>query len=124
MAYQRVIPRDLFNEAKLLKCLGQLWLDLERLPPGVATLDHHYDIDPGFLIDQHGASGALYCDNVLLYARRGGEAEHVALCSPYNSKAPYPLQYFDTDDQCWMDVFKDDGEFTDLFKRYLMGERE
>ena len=26
MTYRRVLPRDLFNEAKLLKCLGQLAL--------------------------------------------------------------------------------------------------
>lgn len=25
-SYRRVLPRDLFNEAKLLKCLGQLSL--------------------------------------------------------------------------------------------------
>lgn len=27
MTYRRVIPRDLFNEADLLKCLGRLYID-------------------------------------------------------------------------------------------------
>lgn len=33
--YQRVIPRDLFNEAKLLKCLGRLSLFIHdgKSPP-------------------------------------------------------------------------------------------
>lgn len=30
MTYLRVIPRDLFNEAKLLKCLGKLYLEAEK----------------------------------------------------------------------------------------------
>ena len=31
MSYPRVIPRDLFNEASLLKCYGQVYLKLEEL---------------------------------------------------------------------------------------------
>ncbi len=31
--YARVIPRDLFNEANLLKCFGNLYLRLEVFEP-------------------------------------------------------------------------------------------
>lgn len=28
--YERVVPRDLFNEANLLKCIGKLVLEIEE----------------------------------------------------------------------------------------------
>lgn len=34
MTYQREIPRDLFNEANLLKCLGQISLIAHDRPDG------------------------------------------------------------------------------------------
>jgi hypothetical protein len=43
MGYTRVIPRDLFNEANLLKCIGGLYIALEhvesRAPTGCRDAD-------------------------------------------------------------------------------------
>ena len=41
MEYTRVIPRDLFNEAKLLKCVGQLALLIhDGMQPVPMSLEH------------------------------------------------------------------------------------
>ena len=41
--YNRVIPRDLFNEANLLKCMGQLYLCLEAANLKYVYLEHDGD---------------------------------------------------------------------------------
>jgi hypothetical protein len=106
--YRRVIPRDLFNEAKLLKCLGQLALILldygDRYP---LVLEHD---DEGFLIDQNPDDGNLFCTSLRLYHTSGQE---IALSSEYNSKEPYPL-CFEYDD-LYGPVFTDDGKFDQEF---------
>ncbi len=38
MTYKRVIPRDLFNEANLLKCYGALWIALDNARGHTAKL--------------------------------------------------------------------------------------
>lgn len=66
MSYIRVIPRDLFNEADLLKCLGKIVLDIEdgKLP----WLSYHHDGD-AFNIVQNESNGAIYCANLQFFAR-------------------------------------------------------
>ena len=54
MAYTREIPRDLFNEANLLKCYGRLAL-LAMNTPGL-EVDHNGDL---FDIVQDPSCGAL-----------------------------------------------------------------
>lgn len=46
--YQRVLPRDLFNESKLLKCIGQLVLLIHdgNCPNGLAFTHHDEDDEP------------------------------------------------------------------------------
>ncbi len=116
--YRREIPRDLFNEAKLLKCLGQLSLILHdavgiRWP---LRLEHDDSEHPGFVIEQDASSGDIYCNNLSLYLGDKGEIE---LTTPLNSREPYPLMY-----QAWWDegqgnVFTDDGKLSEEFKEWL-----
>lgn len=110
--YRRVIPRDLFNESKLLKCLGQLsLLAHDQLLPGLEM-----DNSGGpFVIDQRPEDGGLYV--------RSGVVCSVAktpltLYSHYNSKKPYPLLCANNDwEEIW--VFHDDGGVTEEFGAYV-----
>lgn len=111
MSYPRVIPRDLFNEAKLLKCLGQLALlihDGVGVPRGL-TLKHDEEAETGFQIEQDDSTGALYCANIALYC--GGR--FIGLRAPYNSKDAFPLLFILDDDEGA--VFNDDGTFSEEF---------
>lgn len=103
--YIRVIPRDLFNEANLLKCLGKVYLNLERLNlPGV-ELEHQGD---EFKIEQNPDDGSICAANVLLRAADGVHLFH----RPLNSREPWPLYLIGVDDS-EIPVFREDGEFSD-----------
>lgn len=97
MGYARTIPRDLFNEANLLKCYGQIYLNLEPLQArGVKAALVEQDGDPymdewsirdGFQIEQDESDGSIWVANVLLIVR--GNA--LRLRRPLNSRDPWPL---------------------------------
>lgn len=111
MSYRRVLPRDLFNEAKLLKCLGQLALIAHngvKWPLGVTAAER------GFRIEQDENDGGLYVANLRVYAGR----RRLTLRSNYNSKAPYPLSFHD-DRFGTGPVFNDDGTLAPEFAAYL-----
>jgi hypothetical protein len=116
VSYLRVIPRDLFNESKLLKCLGQLALiihDGVGVPRGL-SLDHNTDEQEGFEIEQDENTGALYCSNLeLTYWGR-----LIGLRCPYNCKDAYPLQYILDDDNDGR-VFSESGVLTSEFRAML-----
>lgn len=109
MSYTRVIPRDLFNEAKLLKCLGQLALLIHDGKAGNLKVKHRRP-DKGFVVHQDPSSGGLYCYNLRFTLNK----VEVEVATNYNSKAPYPLGYCFNDE--YGEVFNDDGSFTDEFK--------
>jgi hypothetical protein len=117
MPYTRVIPRDLFNESKLLKCLGRLALLIHDGKDGGRLRLAHRRPDRGFLIDQDESDGGLYCRNLQLRLRGGLP---IRLTSSYNAKGPYPL-CFNYADRVYGSVFNDDGsfspEFTELLKQ-------
>lgn len=102
-SYTRVIPRDLFNEAKLLKCIGQLVLLIHdcKGPDGL-TFDHDgepFNID---LMDE----GYLTVTNIDFVLR----GEGLLFIAQYNSKSAYPLYLYHG--YCETLVFKEDGSFT------------
>lgn len=94
MSYKRVLPRDLFNEAKLLKCLGQLALLIHdgKAPDGLSFEQDAMSCD-GFDIDQDPFSGELYVDNLTLWFDLGEDAIRINLSTHYNSRDSYPLVY-------------------------------
>lgn len=102
MSYHRVVPRDLFNEASLLKCLGRLALMIEDQV--VAGLGYEYDGTP-FQIEQNPSNGAIYCTNLQFFC----DGEPMELIRPLNSREPYPL-YWMIDDNA-VPVFDDRGGF-------------
>lgn len=84
MTYIRVIPRDLFNESNLLKCLGKLALLVEN--KAAPNLSYYYDHKP-FNIVQNEASGGLQCLNVTFYTLK----QDLILERPLNSRESWPL---------------------------------
>jgi hypothetical protein len=113
MSYQRVIPRDLFNEANLLKCLGKVYLNLENLNIQDVELIH----DGGrFNIEQDECSGVIYATNIYLSVRE--TTYH--FIRPLNSRGEWPLYMVDNSNE--IDVFNPDGSFTRELISVLKGE--
>lgn len=119
MSYLRVVPRDLFNEANLLKCYGQIYVNLEKL--NLRDVDFvHLDDDtrPGpFNVQQDPASGAIYVANVRLEVR----GRTCQLHRPLNSRDAWPL-YLTTENGVELAVFTDSGSFSQEMSAYLLGE--
>lgn len=114
MTYMRVIPRDLFNEANLLKCYGQMWLNLERL-----GMQDCLSYEGGaFQVAQNQDWGSLTLENVRLVVRD----EICGLERPLNARSAYPL-YLTTDND-EIQVFNEDGSFTDGMRDFLLGPLE
>ncbi len=78
----RTIPRDFFNEAKLLKCLGRFHLQIENNP----RIKFDFDGE-AFEIKQNESDGSLYCANYHIFI----DGVFVDLFTPYNSKENWPL---------------------------------
>lgn len=112
MTYTRIIPRDLFNDANLLKCLGKLWIELENRFPGVFVTEY---VEGGFDIRQYESTGETYCDNVFLMVR----GDVIKPTRPMNSRDPWPLYVTDPETFDEISVFEDDGKLTDEFKAWL-----
>lgn len=106
MSYIRVIPRDLFNEANLLKCYGQIYINLERLNLPHVRFEHFNANDP-FDVQQDMGDGGLTIDNIDLTVR----GKRLTLRRPINSREPWPLLVIGDDDE-ETPVFNDDGTFS------------
>jgi hypothetical protein len=111
MSYRREIPRDLFNEASLLKCYGRIYINLET-----ANLPHVELVHDGaaFDIQQDFGSGNLYVANVQL--KVNGKA--CRLSRPLNSRETWPLYLVDDNDD-EIDVFAEDGSFSSEMLAFL-----
>jgi hypothetical protein len=113
MSYTRVIPRDLFNESALLKCLGKLALfELDNVVEGLKVVyEPHGDgsggIVEGFLIKQH-YDGDLYCDNVTIINNSGVSSW---VFRSYNSREPWSCTVCPFDDDPF-EAIDEDGNPT------------
>lgn len=125
MSYQRVIPRDLFNEAKLLKCLGKVCVAIHDGMCGSLTFAQTTDEYKGFHIYQNEEDGSLFCDNLVFYYQKQGYGridsyeERIYFFSPYNNKSDWPLLFSVGDRGEEFSVFvneEDDASFTKEFK--------
>ncbi len=115
--YTRVIPRDLFNESKLLKCLGQLVLKIgnDRFAADHLTVSHT-GAERGFIIGQDASDAGLYCVNLNVWCY----GQRLIFRSNYNSQSPYPFVVMPPD-QGEISVFTDDGEFASEFLTFVEG---
>lgn len=75
--YQRVIPRDLFNESKLLKCIGRLILkihDNDNLP---APMTFEHDGSPFKIVQQE--CGSLTIINLKIFISDTYSIQHTTV---------------------------------------------
>lgn len=114
MSYKRVIPRDLFNESKLLKCVGRLSLLIhdnlsyfdfklaDRLRIEFQEVDDNKK-ENSFKIDQNEMDGSIYVDNILFFnmLTENDYDNYIHVYTPLNSKLNYPLMF----------IYKEEGEF-------------
>lgn len=106
MSYRRTIPRDLFNEANLLKCLGRIYINLETADLPGAELVH----DGGAFDVQQDISGELSVSNVVLQIGN----ETCRFFRPLNSREAWPLCFLDEEGETVL-VFDEQGAFSDEF---------
>lgn len=111
MSYRKVAPRDFFNEAKLLKCLGRLTL---LILDGKAPSQLRYDESGDWNISRAYPTGDLYVVGVNIYANNS----RLNLYSRYNSKENYTLECL-TEDFNVIEVFNDDGSLSDEFCEHI-----
>lgn len=87
MNYQRVVPRDFFNEANLLKCLGKLELIINHTGHRIAgKLESQFD-NESFDIQQNNDDGSIFVLNYTVTLN--GVIVH--LYCPLNSRESWPL---------------------------------
>jgi len=100
-SYKPTSPRDLFNQAKLLKCLGQLALFIvdEKYPELVGGLI----VDPkyGYKVKQDVSSGDISVTNLKMFC--GGK--RLRLFCSLNNRSPWPLECYDCESGVCFEVF-------------------
>lgn len=116
MPYTRVIPRDLFNEANLLKCLGKLVIALEdnyRLEDAHLEDAHLEDFGQAFSIDQNPEDGSIFVENLPFMVKQ----VQYNLYRPLNSREDWPLYVATGEDD--IPVFDNFGGLSPEFKGFL-----
>lgn len=131
MSYKRELPRDLYNEANLLKCMARVcqWINDEQAP-GLEfrheTYDEHREREtPGFEVGGD-ADGETFVMNVK-FTLRGKKVE---FWRPLNARSAWPLKfhycdegdddevYYEDDD----DAITEEGEMTPEFHALIYGD--
>lgn len=124
-SYHRIIPRDLFNEAKLLKCLGRIALLHHDGMTGRLQIDFPSP-EEGFHIAQDESSGALFCDSLFFsLSSKGRQDTEIYFSLPYNNRDNWPLHFYvDVEDNIIGEqrVFDEEGNLTDEFKEVIKPE--
>jgi len=113
--YQRVLPRDLFNEANLLKCWGQLEL-LTMENPVVQIKHNQFLHDNGFIVHLNDYDCSLEVVNLRLFIN----SVCYRVFRPMNSRDPYPLMLeIDKDTDEHIEIFTDSGQFSERFNQLI-----
>lgn len=118
MSYLRVIPRDLFNEAKLLKCLGKISLMIHDNQLPFITVNHE-DEREGFKIEQSDNDGSIYVSNLHFFDNSGTP---LYFYHPLNSKANWSLM-LDYNGNTYF-CFDDNGKFMPSISLFNAKEKE
>ena len=106
--YQRVLPRDLFNESKLLEQIGRICLSIHDSQ--LTGLSFDYDGSPFDI--QLSDEGSLYISNLEFL---DAEGLPVSFMTNYNNRDKNPLLAHDREAEEDYLVFDDRGDFTDRF---------
>jgi len=112
MSYLRVIPRDFFNESKLLKCLGKLLINSKTIGEEI-TIKFKEPAEP-FNIELNESWAILVVTNYKITVN----GFTYTFGTTYNSKDNYPLVMLDEYEE--INVLNEDGtingEFLTHFK--------
>lgn len=100
MSYARVLPRDLFNEAKLLACIGRLCMLIHDGVINNLTFEHY---DNEFKIEQDTSDGSISVTNIVFFT---DNKEIITFYHPLNSKGKWSLENGVGDK-----VFDDEGDY-------------
>lgn len=112
--YNRVLPRDLFNEAKLLKCIGHLIIMIqENREPASCKMSYSDLLIPDRFDVALLPEGSLVIQNLGIAVNR----KPYIFKTTYNSKANFPLfvQHKDADYR----VFDEEGKWDSEFHEFL-----
>lgn len=120
MRYMRIIPRDLFNEAKLLKCMGRLALLVhDNLIPEGLEIEIVPDVEgAAFRIEKDENDGGLFISNYDVFIND----ELVYVKAAYNSKSNYSLLCETNEDTVF--VFDEGGNFSKEFIEMWIKQKE
>lgn len=112
--YVRVSPRDFFNEAKLLKCMGQLSLKVLdcQTPCKMFVKDYGTPYKIALMDD-----GFLIVTNVRVKIQVKNKFYYTLFRTTYNSKANYPMVC--TYENCDYRVFNESGDFDQEFIEFI-----
>ena len=113
MSYYKIAPRDLFNEANFMKCIGQLTLIMHDTYLPSIKFEHDIYRDHGVTFELDEYTGGLVLHN--MFVVRG---ERVTICRPLNSREPWPI-YIESDDD-YISIFTNDGVLSEEFKQWLI----
>lgn len=105
----RVLPRDAFNDANLLKCIGQLTMLIEDKATCVEGLYFSYDSKP-FDIQQDESDGSTYVANIAFNVN----GKNVLMRRPMNSREAWPLMMCLEGEDYY--VFSEKGKIMPSFK--------
>lgn len=107
----RVLPRDAFNDASLLKCIGKLTMMIED---GMLDLKYEYDGEP-FDICQDESDGSTFVRNIVFYTADvdGFTGRLIRHRRPMNSRDNWPLMLYLGDDEYY--AFNEKGEYMPSF---------
>lgn len=107
MKHKRVIPRDLFNEAKLLNNLGHLIILIEEKRINL-PLVVEFDGKP-FEVQQDYSNGSLFVSNLKIFLGN----EEIFFSSRYNDKSKFTLMAKYKDEEFY--AFDENGNFMPNF---------
>ena len=79
VTYKRVLPRDLFNESKLLKCAGKLICLIEDEVVSNVLYEHDTTFTQNFIVGQDQSDGSFYLHNLTFYFRLPWPGDRVEL---------------------------------------------
>lgn len=108
MSHARVIPRDFFNESKLLKMLGKFEIAVRFSGEANLPIETIHDGEP-FDIRQDPSSGQLFCSNY----RASLNGYDINLFIPYNAKSEWCLFAMYRGSEYW--IFDDNGKWMPNF---------
>jgi len=109
--FRRVLPRDLFIESQLLKCLGKLVIHCDENAAAVAGMRYYSDDTThlvGFDVRQDSTSGMLIAAS--LYFGVNGQRMYFGVVYG-TKKSKWPLELMD-DALGYVEAFDEDGNIT------------